>query len=111
MPLANILSIAPDSQGWDTFFFDHARDHEDIRTAIQKLLHINLPTYVIDPVSKVDFQGFLERHQQFHNDFNGVLNLNGNDLTGLDPNKPAELSAWLFLNFSEHQNARSALAI
>jgi hypothetical protein len=111
MPLPPIISIPPGEPGWKEFLFNHARDHDEIRLKIQSLFHINLPTYVLDPVLKDDFQGFLERHQQAHNDFNGVLNLNGTDLTGMNPDKPSELHAWLWLNFSEHQNARGVLGI
>jgi len=111
MPLPQILNIAPDEQGWNTFFFDHARDHDEIRAAVQKLKGINLPQYVLEPVDRKNFQTFLERHQQAHNDMLGVTGVNGSDLTGLDPDKPAELQAWLFLNWTEHSNVRQVLAI
>lgn len=111
MPLPFILNIPQEDTGWDQWAYWHDRDHIEIHDAIFKLKGINLPIYVIYPVDRQGFQGWLERHQQYHNDMNGVLGLNGDDLTGLDPNKAAELQAWLWLNFSEHQNARTNLAI
>jgi hypothetical protein len=111
MPLPFILQPPPGKDGFREWMFAHSQDHEEIREGIQTLKGVNLPIYVLDPVSQDDFQGWLERHQQAHNDMNGILNLSGEDLTGLDPSRPEQLQAWMFLNFHEHQSARQVLAI
>lgn len=89
----------------------HFQDHLEIMQAIQKQKNVRLTEYLIDPWMDADKEGILERHQQFHDDMNQQLNLNGNDLSSVDFQKQNEVQAWVSLNYFEHNAARTALGI
>lgn len=71
----------------------------------------NLPDYVIDPIPREDVKGWLENNQNFHNDMNGQLNLQGSDLQDVDFNDQKQLQSWIFLHYQEHNSAEQALEI
>ena len=111
MPLPYIITSPPGEGGFDNFVFMNYNDHLEI---IQKLFQLNianLPTYDIITVNQDDFQSWLERHQQYHNDANGVLRLGGTDLTTVDFNDDGQRKAWFWLHFLEHQQMHEALKI
>lgn len=89
----------------------HYQDHLEILEAIQKAANIKLTQYLIDPWLDADKERILEAHQQYHNDFNGILGINGSDLSEVDFTKQNEVKAWVQINFQDHMNARSALGI
>lgn len=72
---------------------------------------VKLTVYPIFPYSKETVEDMLIRHQQYHDDFNSVLNLNGTNLQDLDVNDPKLIVAWTNENFYEHYTARQALGI
>jgi hypothetical protein len=110
LPLAQIVAPPPTGdRGWEEWLFYHQQDHLVIVQTIQKLRGVVLPTYVIDPLEPNDFKGWALRHQNFHNDMNGVLGLDGTDLQEVDFNKPDEKDSWMWQNFSEHRSAHFAL--
>lgn len=109
--LPYIAEPPPGQSGLNTWIYHHAKDHEELRQAVQARLGINLPLLVLDPLVPQDVKGWLERHQQSHNNFNAVLGLNGNDLSVVDFNNRDQAQAWFWLNFQEHQSAHQALAI
>ncbi len=109
MSLANIVYPPPTSQGWNEWLFYHQQDHLQIVQQIQRVKNIILPSYVIDPMDDRDFQGWAERHQNFHNDMNGILGLNGVDLQQVDFSDKQARQEWMWLNFSEHRGVHNAL--
>jgi len=111
MGLPNLLYPPTGESGWREYWFQHFQDHLDILQAIQKDFNVKLTEYIIDPWVDSDKDGILERHQQYHNDFNAALNLPGNDLSDVDFKKENEVKAWLYLNFVEHQSAHQSLGI
>lgn len=111
MPIENLLTALPDQAGIDDFSFNHRKDHEEIRQAIQKIYGVNLPQYPIDPFSPNDMLRFLQYHQSYHNDMNSVLGLQSNDLSTADFANKEQRDSWIWLNWIEHTAAREKLAI
>lgn len=109
MSLANIVYPPPTPNGWKEWFFYHAQDHINIVTSIQSLKSIVLPTYVIDPMDPDDFEGWAQRHQNYHNDMNGIFGLNGIDLQEVNFDNPDEKKSWMWNNFSEHRAVHNAI--
>ena len=111
MTLASLLDIPPGDSGFQYYSFAHYQDHLEIVQALLKVKNVRAPVYVIDPVPLNDTQGFLLRHQQFHNDMNGTLNLEGTDLQTVNFKNPRDREIWIYQNFREHFAARQALGI
>ena len=106
-----LLAIPPTENGWAEFWWSHWEDHLEIQKAVQKLNGTNLPIYPINPWVTSDAEGILERHQQFHDDFNENLKLGAQDVSSINFKDPDSVKQWLYANWSEHQAARSALGI
>jgi hypothetical protein len=111
MSLPPLYQPPEGSRGWEEYWFQHFQDHLEIVQAIQNTLNVPLTVYDIDPWTNTDKEGILERHEQFHNDMNGVLQIPGNDLSEVDFKNPGQVKAWVWLNYQEHLNAHMALAI
>ena len=111
MPLANIFLPYPGEEGWQTFWFNNWQDHWAIQEAILKQKSVNQFLYVINPWDDGDANGILQRHQQFHNDMNLELGINGSDLSQLDLKNPQSVRAWCWLHFYEHNAAHQILGI
>lgn len=91
--------------------FQHWQEHQDIVQALQKQLGIQLHSYIIDPMPLKDFRAWLIRHQYYHNDMNGLLQIQGSDLQGLDLKNPEVVRQWMWTNFQEHQAVNAVLGI
>jgi hypothetical protein len=109
--LAVLLNPPRTEPEWLRFSFNHSQDHLEIIQAIRAQKNVSLNQYPIEPMSLQDLGGFLIRHAQYHQDFNGTLGLPANDLTQVDPKDPASVDFWIFQNFQEHQTARAVLKI
>ncbi len=62
-----------------------------------------IPFFILDPLSNADRRQFLLDHQNSHNYINAALGTLGNDLQEVNFDDPSQLSAWLDLDFTEHQ--------
>jgi hypothetical protein len=111
MSLPQLYQPPPGDRGWQEYWFWHFQDHLEIVQRLQLVLNVQLTVYDIDPWVDASRDQILEQHQQFHNDFNGLLNTPGNDLSDVDFKNQGQLRAWIFLNYQEHQNAHQALEI
>jgi hypothetical protein len=109
--LAAVINPNPEDTDFSAWVWNHYQDHLEIIQGIEKEGGGNLELLEIDQLNIQDVQSWLERHQQMHNDMNAVLRLQGNDLTAVDLRDAGQRQAWMWLNFREHFNARSALAI
>lgn len=107
--LANLLNVPKTVEEWAVFSYAHRDQHQQIRQAIQARTGINLTEYQIDPIALDDFPTFLTANQNMHNDFNGILKTQGDDLSQLDPRDQEQLTAWVYLHFREHQAAANVL--
>lgn len=109
--LANLYNIPVDEKGWNQFSFANVDQHRKIISAIRAAGGIQLTEYIIDPIPLFDFPAWAYNHQLMHDAQNSVLGIVGNDLTTVDFSKPEQVSAWINLHFSEHQQAASILGL
>lgn len=109
MSLANLVAPPPTDRGFQEWLFYHQQDHLQIVQQIQIVKGIILPSYVIDPMDPVDFKGWAQRHQNYHNDMNAILGLDGFDLQEVDFNDDQAKQDWMWQNFSEHRDVHKAL--
>jgi hypothetical protein len=86
----------------DEWLFQHSQDHLEIVQKIAQTTGLVLPTYIIDPLEPGDFKGWALRHQNYHNEANGVLRVDGSDLQTVDFENQEEMESWYWLNYSEH---------
>lgn len=109
--LAHLLTKPATDQDWALWSWAHRDQHQQIRQAIQAQGGPNLTEYALDPIVPDRFDVFLDANQQSHNDFNGILQTQGNDLSDVDPKDQNQLSAWIWLHYKEHEAAASRLQI
>ena len=109
--LAVLLNVPQTDREWEIFSLHHQQDHEEIRQAIQVRLGVNLPSYVLAPVTLERTGDFLENNQHAHTDMNGALGLNSSDIQTVDLKDPNQLASWVDENYQEHYSARQALSI
>ena len=98
------------TQEWERWSFHHRDHHTEIRQAIEKQKHANLTEYPLDPIP-ADIRLWLIWNQQTHNDMNGVLNLQGSDLEGVDFEQNQGVKEWIYNHYLEHFAAAAALGI
>lgn len=111
MGVPNLLNYpVEDNKRDDLFDFAHAQDHLLI---IQKLqtLGVSLTFRQIYPFDDNDKDGIAERHQQMHDEFNAVLQLNGTDMQNIDDSTEDGKIEFGELNKYEHSAAHTALKI
>lgn len=111
MPLAQILHIPDGQAGVDWWAFYHDQQHRQIVQALNAKFNLQLVTYILYPISEHDLAGWLNRHQQAHNDMDAVLNYNGADLSSLEFDDERKVRLFEWLNFQEHENAASVLGL
>lgn len=111
MSVNSLLNVPKNLDEWNRWSFNHAQDHLKIIQAIKQQGGPSLLQYQIDPI---DFQNvfvFLRKHAQTHTDMNGALNLQSIDLSEADFRDEAQLQAWVYSNYQEHNNAHLKLSI
>lgn len=106
--LANVPSTDQERAQWS---FAHMAHHRDINEKIYLLLKLALPEYILDPIDLNDTGTWEYQHQLMHDNFNQILGIEGQDLTGIDWKNQNLLAGWVQLNFSEHYQASSILEI
>lgn len=113
MPLPDLINTPRSKEDWDRWGFAHRDHHHLIRQGIYEKTNgaDNLFEYQLDPISPDQISEFLSRNQQSHDDFNGVLGIQGTDLEGVDFKDSKQLTAWILLHYQEHFNAAQALSI
>lgn len=112
MPLRSLLNPIPkkasDRNWWS---LQHKDDHDAIIAGVLQKFGVNLKNYIIDPINPKDFDGWLLRHQQMHDDMNNATNTPATDLSLTDFENDEERQRWALLHFREHQQNRQVLGI
>ena len=112
MPLWAVMNVPSENYGWDTWYFAHGKDHEEIATAIQTQKGINLTRYNLQEFDKANPDGWLQRHQLAHNEMIAAVQATaGSDLSQLDFNNQSQVQGWIFQNFQDHEAVRGLLKI
>ncbi len=109
--IAALYNIPTDAISLARFSFHNRDQHELAIRALLNRTGLVLPDYPIDPIKMSDFKGWLYTHQSMHNSVNTALNLPGNDLTDVDPQKLDQLTTWIQLHATEHVAWGNALGI
>lgn len=109
--VTDLYSIPRTDAEWRVWSFAHRQSHLAIRQSIRSQTGLSLPEYVLEPITQLDFQGFLQRNQQEHVDMDGALNLPSIDLQDVDIKNRSQLIAWIWLHATEHRDAELALGI
>jgi hypothetical protein len=109
--LAALLNTPRTSENWNEWSFHHKDSHLRILQAIKQQLNFNVIEYDIDPIPPDDLPGWLEKNQEYHDEMNAALNLQGSDLESVDFKNPKEFEVWIFQHYQEHFDAESKLGI
>lgn len=109
--IAALYNIPNNPQTLARFSFHNRDQHLLAVDAIFRKTGIMLPQYPIDPILAADFKNWAYLHQAMHNSINTALNLQGNDLTDVDFDKPDEVATWIQLHASEHVAWGNALGL
>ena len=109
--LANLYNVPGTDAERAEWSFSHMAHHRDIALAIYDLIAVALPEYILDPIDPNDTGQWEYQHQLMHDNQNQILGIEGQDLTGIDWKNPNILTAWIFLNSSEHYQAAQILRI
>jgi hypothetical protein len=112
MSLPFLFSIPDDPQGFESFFWWHATDHQEIQQATQIQKMVTIIPRIIYPFVPSEKEQWLERHQQLHDDIIAALGLDiGTDLTGVDFEDEESVHQFVYDNAQEHNSMRAALKI
>jgi hypothetical protein len=96
--------ITADRATWALFARIHQSHHDLVASAT------STPHFIIDPVNLDDDYSrrvFLLDHNRSHQLVNGFFGTAGPDLSEVDFDDPADLRAWVDLNYTDHQNWNS----
>lgn len=112
MSLANIFEAPKLEEKSDVWAFSNNDSHIQIIQEIQSQLGLTLQIRPLDPMpTEGNLEFWLQTHQQSHNDFTSVLNIEGADLTDLNFKDEKAVKAWTFLHANEHRLAAIILGI
>jgi hypothetical protein len=89
----------------------HRIEHQRIRQAIQDQTTVNLPDYVIDPITTNDLGNWLARHQSLHADMTSITHVQSVDLETVDFKDAKQRRAWSDLHYLEHFLVNTVLGI
>lgn len=111
--LATLYNIFQDKIGLNQFAFANADLHVRQNQAIAVKYGVNLPDYILDPISLENSgsENWLQLHQDIHTRTNSVLGIAGNDLSEVDFKNPDQLAAWIWLHAQEHVQASNKLGL
>ena len=106
-----LLNVPKSADQWNLWSFANRDHHDLIRQAIVAKKGPSLVDWQLDPIYGVDLRNWLQRHQQSHLDFDGVLSLQSNNLLDVNLQDNSQLVAWIYLHQQEHFDAAQALGI
>lgn len=109
MSLAAILYPSPTVGGHEEWTFANYQHHLAILAGMGRRFDQNFTLYRLWPAPQEALQGFLDQHQQQHNEMNAALGLPSRDLNTVDFTNDKQRDAWMWLHFLEHLNAAKAL--
>ena len=111
MAVSDLLNAPHDDATWALWSFHHRDSHRRISQAIQAKTGIILTEYVLEPISGADITGFLQRNQEMHLNFCGILNIGTDNLQDVDLRNTEQFKAWLEIHWLSHDQAERALGI
>lgn len=100
--IAALYNIPTSREQWLQFSFNNFDAHEVAARLLRQTVGSSLDTFVLDPIPFDDFGSWLYTHQTAHNVVNGILGLQGNDLSEMDPQDITQVTEWIELHAKEH---------
>lgn len=111
VPLVDLINVPKNANDWEIFAFSNRDQIQAIQQAILIQKNINLTQYELYPINFDNFQEWLQRNEQSHEDINSVLGLQSSDIESVDPKDERQLEAWIYLQYQELYSASAALQI
>ena len=114
MGLATLLNLPTTPELLTQFSFANQDSHRKIAAAaFAQKNGVVLPVYPVDPIPLFGggIQVFGYNHQVMHDAMDALLGIQGQDLTGLNFENEAQLSAWIQQHFIEHYQAETMLGV
>lgn len=102
MAIAGIFNVPGTPEEFAQWGFDNAAHHVDINRVIFQITGTNIASFVLDPLPLNDMGAWLYQHQQMHTTTNGILGVQGFDLTDVDFNDKGQLAGWIQMHANEH---------
>ena len=102
----SLMNIGEGFGAFESWLRAHQSSHYDAATATNTFLPILDPFNLDNEMAR---DAWLKDHARAHDEVNAYLKIAGSDLTELDWKNPAEVRAWVDLNFIEHQQWGSLL--
>ena len=111
--LATLFNVFQTPVAMNQFAFANADLHIRQNQAISIKHSVNLPFYILDPISLDNsaLENWLQLHQDIHTRTNTILGIDGNDLTDVDFTNLNQLSSWVWLHAQEHVQASNILGL
>jgi hypothetical protein len=106
-----LYNIPSSDRDWNVWSLSHAASHMKIIQAVLAQKGRRLSQYQLDPIALDDFDDFLNRNQQAHNDIAGILGISNVDLQEVDVNDEGQKRAWIQLHADAHRDFEMALRI
>ena len=95
----------------ELFAVCNQNSHNLIVDAINAKYGTNLDRFNLDPIEPDDIQGWLEQHQQLHNDMNAALGLTSFNLNTIAFDSAGSVQLWIQLHVQEHVAAHQKLSL
>lgn len=111
MSLANIANVPGSPEQLAAWAFNYMAWIRDNNRIIQADVGVQLPEYALSNIPLANSGVWLYQNQDWHNRRNAVLGIKGNDLTDVDFSDPEQLATWIFLLFTEEQQAGAILGL
>lgn len=110
MPLANLLNIPIDPEGWSYFSFSNQDEHRQIAAGLLAK-GVRIQDYELDPIPLQNTGPWLYIHQASHNEFTQALGISGSDFTSVNLSDAGQVASWVRLHFQEHIEAARKLGL
>lgn len=111
MGITSLINAPKTQDEWSRWSFNHKIQHDNINRAILAKKNKQLTNYVLDPISQLSSETFLQNNSRMHLDICSALGVLGSDLTELNWQNEKEVEGWMYLHWQEHNNFNISLGI
>lgn len=111
MPVAALKNVpsTPDQLGY--FAFVHMDHHLRMNDKARSAFGVALPSFDLSTLDTDRMEGWIDEHQQMHQNLDQLLGLEGYNLLDVDWKDPNQLAGWVYLNFQSHFNEATVLNV
>lgn len=102
MALADLYNVPRDDQEMSAWSFSHMAHHRDMIRVVFQTLNVQLPEFILDPVNLANPVGFLDQHQEMHDQLDRIFGIKTLNLTEVEWSNEAQRSSWIWQNAQLH---------